>query len=821
MNSELISESFFSQLNILNVSLDTDILDYVKNILDNMQHCDNEEIRESTETFLIDAAMDTVQINAFYTELFKSLFNVLKKDENKLIELPKKNRALVGIENKTLDSISRSLSLLEIQDDSTTNPTVCTSRRTKKSQEKIKNHNPSKNCVIVATCQQSRFHTEARTTSVTKEIDLQVNISIDQLELLSDAHLKIKPSIRYGLIGQNGVGKTTLMKCLAEDILTGIPQNLNILHIEQLQVFDEEQTILSEVLSANKESATALRDMHALQKALSGESLISGLNKKPNEDLRRAVHNIMLYCTRKKVESAAKMATRRSGARGREARQKLLMLENEYKELAAKDPISYIDAQMSNDIMKQVFEKSKHIDVDAQCVKAHSILRRIGFTKDDIDSPVVLFSGGWRMKIALAKALFIEPDILLLDEPTNHLDLSAILWLKDYLINKTWDMSMVIVSHDREFLNAVCDETIIFKDKKLLYHPGNFDSWERNTEEQRLRKQALLNANEKRRKNILTSIQINMQRAKATGDDKRHGMVNSRRKKLDQLGMEKTEDGKRFKVSYRAGYFSDSREQIVVDQAVKTAKIKVPHPQPLRYHGPVLSLNSVSFHYPKEKKSIISNFSISVGPNSRIAFLGSNGSGKTTLLNILTENLRPSSGEVYVHPSLRIGYFSQHLVNNLDLESTPIEEMKRRHPSMTEQDCRAQFGTVGVNGNTVLLKIKYLSGGQRNRIMLSIILQNEPHVLVMDEITNHLDMGTAELLVEILSEYSGALIVVSHDIWFLRQLLETTQEDSDKEDKISMNDKSEIYIVKNGQVSPWKRSIDDYVSLVFKTQTKN
>ncbi|OAD66445.1 hypothetical protein PHYBLDRAFT_97316, partial [Phycomyces blakesleeanus NRRL 1555(-)] len=568
---------------------------------------------------------------------------------------------------------------------------------------------------IVAISQQSRFHRETRLDSVTKEIDLmQVNISVNQLELLVDAHLKIKPGVRYGLVGQNGVGKTVLMKCMADNILVGLPQNLHILHIAQLEVHSEANT----------------------------------------------------------------------------ARQQLVKMEQEYAELEnQKDSKTYITPQMTHEIVTSVFEKSELIDINERSAKAQRILKGIGFTEDQINASVKDFSGGWRMKIALAKSLFIEPDILLLDEPTNHLDLPAILWLQDYLMNDTNDLAMVIVSHDREFLNTVCEETIIFKDKKLRYHPSNYEDWEQNTEEQRIRKQAI--------KTIMASIQQNLQRAKATGDDKRHGMVNSRKK-----------------VSYYAGFHTDARVQIAVEQGVKTAKIKVPDPQPLRYHGSVFTLKSASYRYPKVKKNTFSNFSIDIEPGSRVAFLGANGSGKSTLLNVLTGNLQPTSGELYRHPMLRVGYFSQHLVDQLDLESTPVEEMKRRFPDLSEQDCRAHFGTVGVSGKIVLRKIKHLSGGQRNRVAFSLILQDAPHVLILDEITNHLDMGTVEMLVEALAGYTGALVLVSHDVWFLKQLMENVpKEDSDDEEN-DEPDKSAFYTVKDGQVKPWDKGMDAYVSSV-------
>jgi ATP-binding cassette subfamily F protein 3 len=321
----------------------------------------------------------------------------------------------------------------------------------------------------------------------------------------------------------------------------------------------------------------------------------------------------------------------------------------------------------------------------------------------------------------------------------------------------------------------------------------------------------------------LASIQQNLQQAKATGDDKRHGMVNSRRKKLERLGMEKTEDGKRFKQSYRSGFHDDLHAAIVVEKGVKTATIKIPEPTQLRYNGPVFRMNEASFRYSKNAKNSIEPFSINIEPNARIAFIGPNGCGKSTLLNMLTGKTEPTSGEVHRHALLRIGYFSQHLVDQLDANLSSVEFMMAKYPSLSEQDCRAHFGTVGISGNMVLRKIRHLSGGQRNRIAFAMILYDQPHVLVLDEITNHLDMGTVEMLVDALAEYSGALVVVSHDVWFLKQIFEPEivgDNDDDEADGDQLPSQNEVYTIKNGQVQKWEKGIDAYVASVLRTVRK-
>lgn len=296
-------------------------------------------------------------------------------------------------------------------------------------------------------------------------------------------------------------------------------------------------------------------------------------------------------------------------------------------------------------------------------------------------------------------------------------------------------------------------------------------------------------------------------------------MVKSRQKKLDRLGMEKTEDGKRFKQSYRAGFHLNARVDIVVEQGVKTASIKIPQPNQLRYNGPAFRMNEASFKYKGSSKSVIEKFSINIEPNARIAFIGPNGCGKSTLLNMLTGKTQPTEGEVYRHTLLRVGYFSQHVVDQLDLDLSPVECMMKQYPTMSEHECRAHFGTVGVSGKLVLRKIRSLSGGQRNRIAFAMILYERPHVLVLDEITNHLDMGTVEMLVDALADFSGALIVVSHDVWFLKQVLEpeTDGSESDEEEEPIQR---EVFTIKQGIVKKWEKGIDAYVSSVLRTVKK-
>ncbi|KAI9308793.1 P-loop containing nucleoside triphosphate hydrolase protein, partial [Cunninghamella echinulata] len=669
---------------------------------------------------------------------------------------------------------------------------------------------------IVATSQQSRFHTETLET-LSKEIDLKsVNISVNQLELLVDAHLRLKENVKYGFVGPNGTGKSVLLKCLAEDILIGIPQNLQILHVTQLESENRDITVLEEILSSDSESTLILEENEMLNTVMGNNQLsIAG------SELNIVLHKISIMRSKENLRKLNAIATKRSGARGLDARKKLVEAERQHEYLINQDPNEAITPDISNEMVTDILTKATMINREAQIAKASKILKGLGFNNDQLQSKVSNFSGGWRMRIALGKALFMEPNILLLDEPTNHLDLPAILWLQEYISNYTDDMTVVIVSHDREFLNNVTEETIILKDKTLRYHAGNFQDYEKNTEEQRIRKQNLLDNNEKRKKNIIASIQQNVKRAKATGDDKRLGQVASRTKKLERLGMEKTEDGKRFKVSNRPGYYLDLREQIVVEQKIKTNGIFIPDPAPLRSTGgPFLSLENVSFRYNKDSPFVLKNITLNLTPNSRVAFLGVNGSGKSTLLDVLTGKIQPTTGQVQRNPLLRVGYFTQHVVDALDMELTPVELLQQKDSSLSEQVCRQHLGSVGIGGlgNRA---IKHLSGGQRSRVVLAMILYDQPHVLILDEITNHLDMGTIDILVEGLTGFTGCLVLVSHDFWFLKQLMEPVLADDQSDDEGAENDTfHDIFSLKAGTLKRWDSGLDSYIESTLKKVQK-
>jgi ATP-binding cassette subfamily F protein 3 len=279
------------------------------------------------------------------------------------------------------------------------------------------------------------------------------------------------------------------MSVMGNDTLVGLPQNVRILHIAQLEYIRIGRNVVEEVLQADKNRVRLIREAKALQNVMSSSDGNSA--SAANPELNKVVHQLLLDRAHDRLDYAQKLATKRSGARGWDARLDLNKVEQEYKDLDAVDPNTYVTPQMVNDMMAEVFETFGVMDLDADEAKAKRILHGLGFTDEEITKPIDNYSGGWKMRIALAKALFMKPDVLLLDEPTNHLDLPAILWLQDYIQNQTEGQTIVVVSHDRNFLDEVTEETIIFRNKQLAYHVGNYADWEKNTEEQRRRKQRL------------------------------------------------------------------------------------------------------------------------------------------------------------------------------------------------------------------------------------------------------------------------------------------------------------------------------------------
>jgi ATP-binding cassette subfamily F protein 3 len=372
------------------------------------------------------------------------------------------------------------------------------------------------------------------------------------------------------------------------------------------------------------------------------------------------------------------------------------------------------------------------------------------------------FSGGWRMRIALARALFIEPDLLLLDEPTNHLDLHAVLWLETYLLK--WPKTFIVVSHAREFLNTVVTDILHLHGKKLHAYKGDYDTFERTREEHLKNQMKAFETNEKARGHMQAFID------KFRYNAKRASLVQSRIKALERMEH--------------------------VDAVVSDPDYKFEFPTPEDRPGPpIISFSDASFGYPGGP-ILFKNLNFGIDLDSRIAMVGSNGIGKSTILKLISGDLQPTSGTVFRSPKVRMAVFSQHHVDGLDLTVNPLLYMMRCFPGVPEQKLRSHLGSFGVSGNLALQSMYTLSGGQKSRVAFAKITFKKPHIILLDEPSNHLDLDAVEALIQGLLIFQGGVLMVSHD------------------EHLITGSVDELWAVTDGKVAPFEGTFKDYKKML-------
>ena len=409
----------------------------------------------------------------------------------------------------------------------------------------------------------------------------------------------------------------------------------------------------------------------------------------------------------------------------------------------------------------EIHERLNAIDAHAAPARAARILVGLGFDEEAQHRPLESFSGGWRMRVALAALLFSEPDLLLLDEPSNHLDLEATLWLESFL--RGYRATILVVSHERDLLNNVVDHILHLDQGRTTLYVGGYDAFEWQRAE-RLAQQTAARERQAAERQRLQAF-VDRWRAKAS----KAKQAQSRVKALARM------------------------QPIAEVAADPTLTFAFPSPAELR--PPLLTLDDASVGY--GDKLILKGLNLRLDPDDRIALLGRNGNGKTTLARLLAGQLAPMAGTLTRSGKLSVGYFTQYQVEELDVGDTPLQHMARLMPDAKPAAVRAQLGRFGFSGDKATVEVGRLSGGERARLALALITREAPHMLILDEPTNHLDVDAREALVQALNDYGGAVVVVSHD----RHMLELTAD--------------RLVLVDGGTAKEFSGTLDDYTDFVL------
>ncbi|KAM9307150.1 LOW QUALITY PROTEIN: ATP-binding cassette sub-family F member 1 [Pholidichthys leucotaenia] len=489
------------------------------------------------------------------------------------------------------------------------------------------------------------------------------SISAHGKELFVNADLLIVAGRRYGLVGPNGKGKTTLLKHIAKGL--EYSPNIDVLLCEQEVVADDTPAVQA-VLKADTRRLKLLEEEKRLQARLEkGEDSVS-------------------------------------------------------------------------ERLEKVYEELRAIGAAAAEAKARRILAGLSFTPEMQNRPTKRFSGGWRMRVSLARALFMEPTLLMLDEPTNHLDLNAVIWLNNYL--QGWKKTLLIVSHDQSFLDDVCTDIIHLDNQKLYYYRGNYLAFKKMYVQKQKELQKQYDKQEKKLKELKAGGKSTKQAEKQTKD----------------ALTRKQQKGKK-----KGGQEEESQEATELLKRPKEYTVKFTFPNPPPLAPPILGLHSVDFGYDAQK-ILFKNVDFGIDMDSRICIVGPNGVGKSTLLLLLTGKLNPTKGEMRKNHRLKVGFFNQQYADQLNMEETATEYLMRNF-NLPYQDSRKCLGRFGLESHAHTIQISKLSGGQKARVVFAELSCRQPDVLVLDEPTNNLDIESIDALSEAINEYKGAVLIVSHD----------------------------------------------------------
>ena len=643
--------------------IDEDILSYIVNVLSSSQEdfASADDVFEAIGDLLLECDSNESKVKKFCESLYKDMkVNDADKPNGnpvKLLDAP------VSIGDSTVDTVSNIVSgnfwnakanensLIDYE----ANEALADSKKNKKKEVTSDAQKGPSGAVASQSISKKDIKSEADGRNMSRDIHIEdFDLSFGDNILFINTSLHLNYGRRYGFVGRNGIGKSTLLKAIANGSLM-IPAHISVLIVEQ-EVHGDDTLIIDSVL----ESDTALQELRKKEKKYTEENNATAL--------------------------------------------------------------------------AEVFNQLELIDADSAPARAAEILAGLGFTPNDQKRTTREFSGGWRMRVALARALFVKPDLLLLDEPTNMLDLAAIIWLEEYL--QLWPTTLFFVSHDRRFLSSVASDIVFAFNRELELYKGNFDQFEATKTERMKNQQRQYEAQQQYREHIqhfIDRFRYNANRA---------SQVQSKLKLLEKLPELKPVE----------------EEADVVFRFDNCEKLP----------SPILYLSEVYFWYNKENPLFV-NLDVNANLESRIAFVGRNGAGKTTLLKLLTGDLHPSKGFRHGHKNLKIAYFTQHHVDQLELNVCPIELLSKKYPGKKEEFYRSCLGKFGVSGNLALRQLNSLSGGQKSRVAFTLLNMSAPHFLILDEPTNHLDMETIEALADAINSFTGGVIVVSHDEYLIKK----------------------------------------------------
>ncbi|GAX15858.1 hypothetical protein FisN_2Lh414 [Fistulifera solaris] len=554
--------------------------------------------------------------------------------------------------------------------------------------------------------------------SVKSNIHLSdVSISLDNgMDLLRNSTMDIMRGHRYGLLGRNGVGKSTLLRRLVQKSIPGMPHDMRIILVQQ-QIEGSELSALQTLVDADIDRLQLLEEQEEMETKLESEECTS-------------------------------------------------------------DELAHVAERLG-----EIADELDAIRADQAEERAEQILKGLQFTDDMIHGKTSQLSGGWRMRLALARSLFVPCHLLLLDECTNHLDLHGMSWLIEYLQKKS-DRTLIVVSHDSSFLDAVCTDIVVLQHQRLTYHVGNYSEYIRQQSERATRESQILDAAARQRAKAEAFVQKQQANRKSTDPNKQRQAKMIKEKKMDRIGNYR-EDGKRYKLrSLKTLDESSVRLAQKVTVEVDDPLIEIKFPNPVWPPGvapgdDIVRIEDLSFGFTDEKL-LLDSVTLSLTRGSKVALVGNNGSGKSSLVKLITGDIDSASakGTLWKYPTLTMGHVCQYSVEELErYASMTVVEYAEEILSKSKAaikvmkkgsgNIRQYLGAFGLGGSHALQAIGKLSGGERMRLCFATVLADEPQLLLLDESTNHVDIETLESLSHALNTFEGSVLMVSHNQAFL------------------------------------------------------